>query len=32
MARNDGDGWLHGKTVDGEGLYPENYVEKLAVV
>ncbi len=32
MTRRDGDGWLYGKSGDLEGLFPENYVEKLSVV
>ena len=32
MLRNDGDGWLHGKSGEEEGLFPENYVEKLCTV
>lgn len=32
MIRNEGDGWLLGKSGDVEGVFPENYVEKLCVV
>lgn len=32
MMRSDGDGWLFGKSGESEGLFPENYVEKLCVV
>ena len=32
MTRNDGDGWLYGKTADSEGLFPENYVEEIALI
>ena len=32
MTRDDGDGWLYGKIIDAEGLFPENYVEKIAVI
>ncbi len=29
MKRDDGDGWLLGKAGDSEGLFPENYAERL---
>lgn len=32
MIRNDGDGWLHGKSGEEEGLFPENYVERVCSV
>jgi len=32
MTRRDGSGWLFGKSGDSEGLFPENYVERLQVV
>ena len=32
MTRNEGDGWLVGKSGESEGLFPENYVEKLQAV
>ena len=32
MTRCDGDGWMYGKSGDSEGLFPENYVERLCVV
>ena len=32
MTRNDGDGWLYGKSGDQEGLFPENYVTKIATL
>ena len=32
MSRNDGDGWMLGKSGEDEGLFPENYVERVCVV
>ena len=32
MIRNDGDGWLFGKSGEQEGLFPANYVEKVKTI